>query len=796
MDSSIQRALGDKFYDKRKLGALDLERVVRNLVASRTFETIDVIIDQLCNDFAYQSSIPHARNGGLIGLAAAAIALGHELPQYLRKLIPPVLACFTDPEARVRYYACESMYNIAKVAKGEILYFFNHLFDCLCKLCTDHELSVKNGAELLDRLIKDIVSENAVEYQSVVPKEKSADDDQGGPDEYELAFSLPKFIPLLKERILVTNPYARQFLVGWIELLDGIPDLELVSYLPDFLTGLLRFLSDENRDVHIATRKCLDRFLSEIKRIARIRKGIAESKKSNEGGKRKRVESVDSDSGQVDLEDGDHNDSDGYDDDEGNLDELQESEEEWQPGQDVEIDYSRILDILTSTLENDTSLGNSLGDGTSMGNRVVSGANPAQQALGVSGQDPETTRSPTPTQNQPGISGAAATAKSKINTPVPAKPTPSPTPSDAVTPSLNLNYAAAVNSLTLLFLNDHEETRVAAMTWLIMLHKRSSRKVLTFNDITFPALLKTLSDTSEAVVVKDLQLLSQIACSSEDDYFTKFMVDLLRLFFSDRSLLETRGNLIIRQLCVNLSPEKIYRTLADCIEKEDDIEFASIMVQNLNNNLITAPQLTELRKRLRNLDTKPRPMNKRIICFKYFTNTPHHVTSRHTTSSAEFDMTVNLLIQIDKLVQLIESPMFTLLAAWDIYTSLRDHTLVIHSSTSAPSSSSSSFDRSNRLKGRDDNSIRWGELLEKFRSVQERSRRAQGRGGSGHEEAYPLGLGDPKVDPNVKSRDRSQNPQLGVGRDTGPVPSAPAPKPKSGLGRQFGRLSGRGKKGQ
>ncbi|KKF96320.1 Vacuole morphology and inheritance protein 14 [Ceratocystis platani] len=280
-----------------------------------------------------------------------------ELPQYLRKLIPPVLACFTDPEARVRYYACESMYNIAKVAKGEILYFFNHLFDCLCKLCTDHELSVKNGAELLDRLIKDIVSENAVEYQSVVPKEKSADDDQGGPDEYELAFSLPKFIPLLKERILVTNPYARQFLVGWIELLDGIPDLELVSYLPDFLTGLLRFLSDENRDVHIATRKCLDRFLSEIKRIARIRKGIAESKKSNEGGKRKRVESVDSDSGQVDLEDGDHNDSDGYDDDEGNLDELQESEEEWQPGQDVEIDYSRILDILTSTLENDTSLG-------------------------------------------------------------------------------------------------------------------------------------------------------------------------------------------------------------------------------------------------------------------------------------------------------------------------------------------------------------------------------------------------------------------------------------------------------
>jgi vacuole morphology and inheritance protein 14 len=82
------------------------------------------------------------------------------------------------------------------------------------------------------------------------------------------------------------------------------------------------------------------------------------------------------------------------------------------------------------------------------------------------------------------------------------------------------------------------------------------------------------------------------------------MVSLLQLFSTDRKLLETRGNLIIRQLCTSLSAERIYRTLADCIEKEEDVEFASIMVQNLNNNLITAPELAELRKRLRNLETK------------------------------------------------------------------------------------------------------------------------------------------------------------------------------------------------
>lgn len=183
---------------------------------------------------------------------------------------------------------------------------------------------------------------------------------------------------------------------------------------------------------------------------------------------------------------------------------------------------------------------------------------------------------------------------------IPRQPSPAP----SAHTEADLDYAAAVNSLTLLFLNDHEATRVAALTWLIMLHRKAPRKVLAFNDGTFPALLKTLSDPAEAVVTKDLQLLSQISRNSEDDYFTNFMVNLLQLFATDRKLLETRGNLIIRQLCVSLSAERIYRTLADCIEKEEDVEFASIMVQNLNNNLITAPELSELRKRLRNLETK------------------------------------------------------------------------------------------------------------------------------------------------------------------------------------------------
>ena len=55
---------------------------------------------------------------------------------------------------------------------------------------------------------------------------------------------------------------------------------------------------------------------------------------------------------------------------------------------------------------------------------------------------------------------------------------------------------------------------------------------------------------------------------------------------------------------MSLDAERIYGTLADILEKDEDLEFASIMVQNLNIILITSSELGDLRKRLKNLDTR------------------------------------------------------------------------------------------------------------------------------------------------------------------------------------------------
>jgi vacuole morphology and inheritance protein 14 len=76
MDPSVQRLLNDKLYDKRKQGALELDKIVRDAISKGERDKIQTIVDQLCHDFAYAVHQPHARNGGLIGLAAASIALG------------------------------------------------------------------------------------------------------------------------------------------------------------------------------------------------------------------------------------------------------------------------------------------------------------------------------------------------------------------------------------------------------------------------------------------------------------------------------------------------------------------------------------------------------------------------------------------------------------------------------------------------------------------------------------------------------------------------------------------------
>ncbi|KAJ8346198.1 hypothetical protein SKAU_G00303910 [Synaphobranchus kaupii] len=237
---NIVRALNDKLYEKRKVAALEIEKLVREFVAQNNSTQIRHVIQILASEFAL-SQHPHSRKGGLIGLAACSIALGKDSGLYLKELIEPVLTCFNDSDSRLRYYACEALYNIVKVARGAVLPHFNVLFDGLSKLAADPDPNVKSGSELLDRLLKDIVTESN-------------------------KFDLVAFVPLLRERIYSNNQYARQFIISWILVLESVPDINLLDYLPEILDGLFQILGDSSKEIRRTCEVVLGEFLKEIKK--------------------------------------------------------------------------------------------------------------------------------------------------------------------------------------------------------------------------------------------------------------------------------------------------------------------------------------------------------------------------------------------------------------------------------------------------------------------------------------------------------------------------------------------------
>jgi hypothetical protein len=72
---SISRTLSDKLYEKRKLGALEVEQLIKELNAQKDEERIKSVINHLITNFS-DSTQGNYRKGGLIALAATAIGLG------------------------------------------------------------------------------------------------------------------------------------------------------------------------------------------------------------------------------------------------------------------------------------------------------------------------------------------------------------------------------------------------------------------------------------------------------------------------------------------------------------------------------------------------------------------------------------------------------------------------------------------------------------------------------------------------------------------------------------------------
>eukprot|EP01112_Ceratiomyxa_fruticulosa_P014689 TRINITY_DN4227_c0_g1_i3.p1 TRINITY_DN4227_c0_g1~~TRINITY_DN4227_c0_g1_i3.p1 ORF type:complete len:722 (+),score=118.21 TRINITY_DN4227_c0_g1_i3:351-2516(+) len=547
-----------RLYDKRQIGALEVEQIVKELSNTKNVEAIKSVLKVLTTDLT-DSAQGNNKKAGLIGLAATAIGLGVDAHKYISSLVPPVLRCFTDQDSRVRYYACESLYNIAKVTRGKMLPFFNEIFDGLCRLSADPDPNVKTGAQLLDRLIKDIVTESH-------------------------AFDIERFIPLLQERVYVVNPFCRQFLVGWVAVLNMVPDIDMMKHLPRFLDGMFNMLKDPNRDIRTEADATLSEFLRQLH----------------------------------------------------------------QP-YDNPVDYGAMVKILIhhcSSSDDFTRL-----RALAWVNEFI--ASGKEKVLPYSAQLlagilPSLSHDVTEIET---ASGRANTSLMKLvsstGEPVPVK--------DIVT------------TATLQFLNQWVPTRLSALKWVLMLHDKVPQQLCLHLAELFPALLKTLSDPSEEVVRLDLEVMAKLSLDSSS--FDRLMQNLVGLFSTDPQLLNNRGFLIVRQLSLYIEPEKIFRNLATILETEEEPEFATTMIQTLNLILLTAVEVQEVRKSLKKLDT-PESRDLFSTLYRSWAHSPaslfclcllcqvYEHAALLLTKFADLEVTVSFLMEIDKLVQLLESPIF------------------------------------------------------------------------------------------------------------------------------------------
>ncbi|XP_053614567.1 protein VAC14 homolog isoform X2 [Plodia interpunctella] len=579
LSTACVRGLCDKIYDKRKFAGVEIEKMVKDFSDANNTSQIKRLIRVLGQDLMASTNL-NVKNGALMGLSSVAVGLGKGCADYLPELTSPIVACLSESESRVRYQAAEALFNVLKIARGLSLQQFPALFEALARLAADPEPQVKQAAELLDRLLKDIVTESS-------------------------SFDLAAFIPMVRARMYTRNAFARQFIVSWVAVLDAVPDVDLLPHLPELLDGLFKMLDDPNQEIRRMCDVQLNEFLRSIKKDpsrvdfpAMINILITHAQSPEE--------------------------------------QLQLSAITWLK-QFVELAGGAALPFASGVLCAVLPCLAYSDDSRKSIRETAATVNFQLTRLVVSDEEGE-------------AAGEAGEGRD------------------------GLQLSAMVDVLTSMLHHAAVQTKVAALHWLLRLYNKLPAQMFEQTDKVFMSLVGSLTDSEDDVVRGALAVLAEICSCNTDDlesspYYNKFLQALLRLLAADENLLEDRGAFIIRQLCVLVNAEAVYSALSRLLPQQRPQSLARRVVEVLSCMLLTAGELRELRRALRHFDSPKThalftrlypcwchsPVSLLALCL--LTHNYSHCNMLISTFG-DLEITVDFLTEVDKLVQLIESPIF------------------------------------------------------------------------------------------------------------------------------------------
>ena len=236
VSAAVLVSLAHKRYERRRLAAMEIEKVVRALVQNRELERVKGILLLLSDDYV-RSTNEEARKGGVVAMAACAIGMkkAHEMPGLAVKtnectdlILASVVHACQDNAQRVRYYATESLFNVIKVLPSLAVDHFFILFEILRSLWADVDVDVTTGAKLLDKKLQGII------IAAINSGQFDADS------------CVPLFARFLHMRNKPTKRLTLMWLQAFAEKLLGAP---LLEFLHLFLYDVFTMLADPNNNI-------------------------------------------------------------------------------------------------------------------------------------------------------------------------------------------------------------------------------------------------------------------------------------------------------------------------------------------------------------------------------------------------------------------------------------------------------------------------------------------------------------------------------------------------------------------
>jgi vacuole morphology and inheritance protein 14 len=601
-EEKIMKNLLDSRQEARKEGGQAIERKVIEMLRSHQ----DAQIKQLTQWFANQHILGQVQikniKGGLMALSAIGLALDSRVVHYAEFLIPPVCSCFKHQNAEVRFAAIESMYNILKCGrKTPILKdHFNTIFDGLCSaICETSQPSdasarrlVSNAAAALDRLMKDLVCDSR---------------------QFNLPLFLPRLIEHLSPKPEAATASMRQFVLGWITVLDTVPEIDLVTHLDDIISGIMTMTGSHDAEIQSQATNILRDFLQQVKQIQDYPIGALIP----------------------------------------TLVALTDYRSESSEATKEKVQSDRVVETALEWLNEFMELG---------GQSMLQHAGPLLKAIFKCSSK----------QSQAAISATAKELNEKLQAAVNSlQPKQSDTlGTEAVIEVLLENAGTKVNG-------EHARNLSYNWMLTLSRVKQSDfqRMVeLNFDSLSLTFSQKT-GDKYCSEDVLDNAIHVHAAAAQKDANFSKLLQHIVEIFERDSELFSSRATSIIIGLCKYLDPEKVYREFADIISKKTQSHsspFAAKFIQALCYFLLTStePSLVSLRKLLRSFAHAPQARSFFESLFQCWCVNPvsafslcllaevYELSASIVMNFTSLATNVAFLVQAERLVQILETPSF------------------------------------------------------------------------------------------------------------------------------------------